>query len=272
MNQAPSEGVQATINYVARGAVRPRYHANDVSRDVVPLAPRRMPIADARTFARAPTLDCEGFALRAHRSRVRNFLHIDQHADEHAAEIRAFLSEVSGADDVIVTGRPILRFSEKEALSGHLDNSRPARFAHVDMSDATASLFVARSSGERRLLRFCYFNVWRTFTGAPQDVPLALCDAGSVSPDDLIAADAIFDSPEQPEWSFEGIVVAHNPAHRWAWFPDMTRDEVIVFKTHDSDPSRAHAVPHVAFDDPACPPDAPARASVEMRAVALWWA
>jgi hypothetical protein len=88
---------------------------------------------------------------------------------------------------------------------------------------------------------------------------------------DLILADAIFDSPGEPEWSFEGLVVAHNSAHRWCWFPDMSRDEALVFKTHDSDPARAHCVPHVAFDNPQCPADAPPRISLEMRALALWY-
>ena len=32
--------------------------------------------------------------------------------------------------------------------------------------------------------RFAVFNVWRTFSGPPQDVPLALCDTCSVAPGD----------------------------------------------------------------------------------------
>ena len=65
---------------------------------------------------------------------------------------------------------------------------------------------------------------------------------------------------------------AHAQAHRWCWFPDMHRDEALVFKTHDSDRSRAHCVPHVAFDHSACPAHAAPRASIEMRALALWFA
>jgi hypothetical protein len=62
----------------------------------------------------------------------------------------------------------------------------------------------------------------------------------------------------------------HNPGHRWCWFRDMTADEVLVFKTHDSDPERAHRVAHTAFTDPTCPPGTPTRASVEIRALALF--
>jgi len=60
--------------------------------------------------------------------------------------------------------------------------------------------------------------------------------------------------------------------HRWYWFPDMHPDEALVFKTHDSDRTRAHCVPHVAFDHSACPAHAAPRASIEMRALALWFA
>ena len=43
-----------------------------------------------------------------------------------------------------------------------------------------------------------------------------------------------------------------------------------VFTTFDSDPTRPHQVAHTAFTDPGCPPGTPTRASVELRALALW--
>ena len=182
-------------------------------------------------------------------------------------------SAVTPAAFVLSRSPGLLRFSEKSASSGALDNSRPARFAHVDISDATAAVFAQRAApAGLRLARVVHFNVWRALSAPPQDVPLAVCDARTVAADDLIAADAIFDSPGQPEWSFEGLVVAHRPAHRWYWFADMTREEALVFKTHDSAPGRAHCVPHVAFDNPSCGPHAPPRVSIEMRALALWFA
>ena len=261
--------VVAAIAYAGRSVERPRYYANDHSRDVLEIAPVPMTIIDARD--RGATLDREGFALVAHRSAVADF--DDRAAVEaiHRAEIVALVADLSGAAQVLVSSPGILRFSERSPRCGALDNSRPARFAHVDISDATAAAFAERAvPAGRSLRRFAHYNVWRAISGAPQDVPLTVCDARSVSAGDLIPADAIFDAPGRPEWSFEGLVVAHSPAHRWHWFPDLTRDEVIVFKTHDSDPGRAHCVPHVAFDNPACGPGARPRVSIEMRALALW--
>jgi hypothetical protein len=262
--------VSAAIAYAGRAVSRPRYYANDHSRDLLDIAPVTMRIADAR--GQAMMLDDAGFTLVAHRSKVSDFSDRAAIDSIHRIEIVELITGLSGADLVQVSSPAILRFSEKSPDSGVLDNSRPARFAHVDISDATAIEFASRATPAGcSLSRFVHFNVWRSISAPPQDVPLAVCDARSVAADDLITADAVFDSRGHPEWSFEGLVVAHHPAHRWYWFPDMTPEEALVFKTHDSDPSIAHCVPHVAFDNPACGPQASPRVSIEMRALALWF-
>lgn len=263
--------MQAMINYVARGQDRMRYFANDSGRDTVVLAPEEMAISESRTLG--TSLDREGFALVPHHSAVADFADAAEVERLHHAEIAALVKQVTGADAAVVTGAGVLRFAERSAQSGALDNSRPARFAHVDVSDATAAQFSQRSlpEGEGALRRTAHYNIWRAISPAPQDVPLALCDARSVAQGDLLPADAIFDRDGVDVWSFEGLVVAHSPAHRWHWFRDLGREEVIMFKTNDSDPDRAHSVPHVAFDDPDCPADAPPRASIEMRAIAYWF-
>jgi hypothetical protein len=260
----------AAIAYAGRGVARPRYHSNDTSGDVLDIQPVQMDIIDAR--GRDMTLDGCGFRLCSHRSAVGDFTDRPAVDAIYRNEIVELIGGLSGADLVLVNSPGVLRFSEKSALSGKLDNSRPARFAHVDISDATAAEFAGRAAPEgRRLARFVHYNIWRVISQPPQDVPLAVCDARSVMPADLIPADAVFNAPDRPEWSFEGIVVAHHPAHRWHWFSDMTRDEALVFKTNDSDLERAHCVPHVAFDNPDAGAQAAPRASIEMRAIALWF-
>jgi hypothetical protein len=263
--------MQVGINYVARSEERMRYFANDSSRDTVVIDPRPMAIRDARQLA--TTLDSEGFALVPHRSMVTDFADAAEVQRLHPAEIADLVRSVSGADEVVVTGTGVLRFAERSTLSGALDNSKPARFAHVDVSDTTAAQFGARSlpasGGAPR--RIAHYNIWRALSPAPQDVPLALCDARSVTADDLLPADAMFDQNGEIVWSFEGLVLAHSAAHRWHWFSDLSRDDAIVFKTNDSDPERAHSVPHVAFDNPECPADAVPRSSIEMRAIAYWF-
>jgi len=274
--------VEGRINYIGGMTRRPRYYANDHSRDELDLDPRSVPIADACFPAAVPdgsdgarpSLRREGYELFQHCSRVRDFKNKAEVGASHSAEIEQLIREVAGADRVVVNSAGVLRFGENSPETGKHDNSLPARFIHVDISDSTARQFAARSEPREhglRIRRFAHYNVWRAFSPPPQDVPLAVCDARSVSPGDLVAADAVFDVAGAPEWSFEGWVVRYNPSHRWSYFSGMSRDEVLVFKTNDSDPREPHCVPHSAFDDPSCPQGAPPRSSIEMRAIAYWF-
>ena len=252
---------------------RPRFHANDTSLDMLNVVPRAVTIRDARHRNSPPSLDAEGFCLYPHRSAVRNFRNSEDIDRIHTAEVHELLLAVSGADHVTVTGKGILRFGERSPESGALNNSRPARFVHIDVSDATANTFYARSrpDDDRRVRRSAQYNLWRVLTQPPQDVPLAVCEATSIAPDDLIAADAIFDRNGEVLFAFEAWLLQYNPQQRWAYYSDMRPDEVLIFKTNDSDPAAAHCVPHGAFDDPTCAADVPPRVSIEMRGIAYWF-
>ena len=264
--------VEATMNYIADTGVRPRYHANDASRDVLTLDPQRLAIDDARGWMDQPTLDRDGFQLVRQPSGVEDFSDLAAADPVYRPVTRDLILSLSGADEVVISSPGVLRFGEKSGRSGKLDNSRPARFIHVDISDETAAAFAVRSQPEgRRVRRYAHYNVWRSFSGAPQDVPLALCDARSVAPADLVEADAVFDRPGVADWSFVGWVVRHNPAHRWRYFSDMSPDEALIFKTNDSEQGRAHCVPHSAFDDATAPPGTHPRSSIEMRGIAYWY-
>ena len=265
--------VTGSLGFSEPMAARPKFHANDISRDVLNVVPRAVTIEDARHRATPPSLDREGFCLRSHRSPVRDFRDPDEISRTHVEEIRQLLLAESGADHVQVNPTGVLRFGERSRDSGALNNSRPARFVHVDVSDTTAAKFYARSRPDngREVRRSAQYNVWRVMTPPPQDVPLAVCDARSVSTTDLIAADAMFDRDGTIALSFEAWLLRHNPAQRWVYYSDMSRDEVLIFKTHDTDPGAAHCVPHGAFDDPGCPADALPRASIEMRGIAFWF-
>ena len=265
--------VSGTVNYIGTMRERPRFHANDHSRDVLALDPHSVAITDARSLADGPTLRREGIELVPHTSAVRDFRDKAALLAEHRGEIERLVAALSGADRVVVASPGVLRFAERSPESGKLDNSLPARFVHVDVSNPTAAAFAQRSRPsdvEAPIRRFAHYNVWRVLTPPPQDVPLTVCDARSVAAEDLVPADAVFDSRDAPEWSFEALVMRYNPAHRLLYFSNMTRHEVIVFKTHDSSSSEPSQVPHSAFDDAACTPGAAPRASIEMRAIAYW--
>jgi hypothetical protein len=265
--------VLGTLGFSEPMTVRPKFHANDYTQDVLNVVRRAVPIEDVRYRATPPSLDIEGFRLYHHPTAVRNFRDRSELERVHIGEIRELLLAVSGADAVTVTAPGILRFGERSQESGAHNNSRPARFVHVDVSDATASSFYARSRPDngRRVRRSAQYNVWRVITPPPQDVPLAVCDARSLAVEDLIPADAIFDHEGTVAFSFEALLIRHSPRQHWAFYSDMRPEEALIFKTHDTDPGRAHCVPHGAFDLPGCPPDVPPRTSIEMRGIAYWF-
>lgn len=264
--------VRAPIGYARRTERKPFFYANAHEKDFVPLAPVEMEIADARGLG--CTLDHEGFTLVEQKSALADLTDLAAVAEVHRPEIASLLKQVTGCDEVAMTPFGILRFSERLNANDAHDNSHPARYVHVDVAKEDAAAMRASTAPEgRTIARSAQYNVWRALSGAPQDVPLALCAWTSIGPADLIDCEAIFDPPDgSPEWGFGNYLLAHNPDHRWYYYSDMTPDEAIVFKTSESDPERAQMMPHGAFDNPLAGPDAPARVSLEMRGTCYWFA
>jgi hypothetical protein len=269
-----SATVVTRLNYIAPMAHRPRYYAHNSSRDVITRDRRTIRIEDARLRAEQPSLAREGFALFPHNSAVSDFSNQEELALIYPREIERLVLDLSGADHVAIFGRGVLRFGEHDLPdSSRFDVLRPARFIHSDISDFTLATLKEgwrpRESG-RSVRRYAHYNVWRVLTPPPQDIPLAVCDARSVSTSDLVDADLITDTPGTLESSIVIVLLRYSPCHRWWYFPNMDRDEVLVFKSYDSDPGQPRQVPHSAFKNPACPPGIASRASIEMRATAFW--
>jgi hypothetical protein len=269
-----SATIETRLSYLGPITERPRYYAHDPSRDVFHRDRQRVHIEDARLRTRPPSLTQEGFELFPHRSAVANFRDPAQLTRIYSPEVEQLVMDVSGADRVVICGPVVVRLSERVLDPAGLNILPPARLVHIDISDSMVEAYTQRwrPKDERRpVQRFAHYNVWRTFSPPPQDIPLAVCDARTVFPADLVDADSIVDVPGKPESTIVVVLVHHNPRHRWSYFSDMNRDEVLVFKSHDSDPSQPHAVPHSAFRDPSCPRGVATRASVEMRVFAFWF-
>ena len=272
--------VETRVNYIGPMTERPRYYAGDGSRDILALDPRTIRVDNARLWVRPPSLAREGFELIQHRSDVSDFRNPQEIARIHGPETERLLLELTRADKVVLSAPAVRRSADCSAgavrltSSGPLSETRPVYFVHIDMSDSTAALVSQRHRRRDHgppMRRSAHYNIWRALSPPPQNLPLALCDSRSVSPADLVEADAVMDLPGKPESSYEGLVVRYNSRHRWSHFPDMNRDEVLVFKTHDSDPAHPKHVPHAAFNDPTCPPGAVPRSSIEMRVIAYWF-
>ena len=266
---------QASIHYQGEMQEKPAYYATDYTRDRLALQSIPVEIHDRRSDADPPQLDREGFMLARHQSPGINFLDEDAVGRTYVPEMGRLLAELTGASRVLMNPRAVLRFSERSDEYGSRMNTRPARFVHVDYSRNAIPILLpplleANGLQEPPGRYYAGFNLWRVLSPPPQDVPLCVCDMRSLSPDDLVAADAIFDAPGRPEFGFEGYLLHYNPAHRWSWYSDMHRDEALVFRSFDSRGKVTHCVPHVAFENPDCPPGAEPRASIEVRGFAFY--
>ena len=114
--------------------------------------------------------------------------------------------------------------------------------------------------------RFAIIQVWRAINRPIQSNPLALADAKSVALDDLLVAERRY-----PHRVGQTYRLKYNPDHRWFYFPEMRRDEALVFKVYDSaKDGRARFTPHTSFNDPRSPAGAPPRQSIEVRAFAFF--
>ena len=122
--------------------------------------------------------------------------------------------------------------------------------------------------------RLALINVWRPIIGPAQDVPLAVCDARSTAPDDFVETDIHHfgeDDLERPRHSGQIYSVRHNPAHRWYYVSDMQPHEVLLLKNWDSaGDGRACYTPHTGFRNPAAPPNARPRESIEARTLCVF--
>jgi hypothetical protein len=265
--------VTAELNYSIDTGVKPldeSYGPGNVhSRKLGALDPRRVRIRSARPLAGQLALERNGFVLVDHATRVADFLDRPQIARTYYPEVEALVAQVSGARRVVAfdhTVRSGAELAEREAkllqepvLLVHNDYtewSGPQRVRDVLPAEADALL----------RHRFAIIQVWRPIGRPAERDPLAIADARTLSPGDLIASERRY-----PDRVGEVYRVRHNPDHAWFYVPRMRPDEALVFTVFDSArDGRPRFSAHTAFDDPTTPPEAPPRQSIEARAFAFF--
>jgi hypothetical protein len=238
-----------------------------------------VPVRDGRPVRDQFTLDRNGFALFDHTSAVSDFTDKAEVDRVYPGETTEFLKSRTGADRVVLlswilrrSADPAANASQPQAASVHCDFSVTGAVPRAEK--AYAEHFPGGPGYRRALIT----SLWRVFTPPPQDWPLGVCDFTSVGPAEGLDNRLYFVS-EIPEDVFaemppdapgtSGFEFRHSPAHQWWYFPDMTRDEVLLIKLNDSDQSRAWRVPHSAFFDPGAGATQP-RHSIEYRTIAYF--
>jgi hypothetical protein len=230
---------------------------------------RRVTVEDGRAVAGSLSLDREGFVLVAHETAVSDFYDKSQVEAVYEAEVERLVREAAGASRVVVFDHTLR--SDAEATRVEKGIREPASTVHNDYTPRSApqrvrDLLPAEEAEALLTRRFAIINVWRSIKGPVQTSPLALCDARSVAPGDLVVSER-----RAKDRVGEIQLAAFNPAHRWLYFPDMERGEALLIKVYDSlDDGRARFTIHTSFDNPAAPPDAAPRESIETRTFAFF--
>jgi len=267
----PVTTVRAPLNFIRPQAVKPILESAALTggapRELFAVAAREVEMRDLREEGQDFELDREGFALRRSPTAVDDLYDDDTVETAYYSEIEALLKRELGASRVAIFDAT--RRSDATSGAANRDGARgPAGRVHVDYTEKSGPQRAADVLGEAevaRLLdagaRILQVNVWRPIRGPVQRAPLALADAASVRPEDLVATDQLF-----PGRVGEIYHLAHHPGQRWYYAPQMTRDEVLLIKGWDSlDDGRARFTPHSAFVLPDQREDAPPRESIEIR-------
>lgn len=276
----PGASVTARIDYlVPTSRINRRFWAPGAEYNTGVYAPYEVVIGNAR-LGGPFTLDQHGFTLARHQTAISDWEANYGGDSAYAREVCEVVERLTGADMVV----PMSGMVRASGLTSPTVQP-PAAEAHVDFTTRSANALAEKLYRKARpdgagYTRFIAFSLWRVLSDPPQDMPLALCEAGSVRDDEGTAntkidvdeiptGEALFAPIAGEEDMMAATIFHHSPDHRWWYYPDMTRDEVILIKFHDSDHNRAWRTPHTAFRDTSRP-DAKERRSMEFRGVAFF--
>jgi hypothetical protein len=265
------EEIEATLNYLVNDGVKIFTEASGAG------APdkrggttdaRRVVMHNGRPHAGEFVLDREGFRFVRHDTKVDDFFDDAEVRRVYYAEMEALVKAESGASRVVVFDHTLRTAddADREARkirevvprvhNDYTEWSGPQRVRDLLPDEADALL-------QRR---FAIVQVWRPIRLPVESFPLAICDARTVSTDDLVISERRY-----PNRVGQTYAITYNPEHKWFWFPRMRREEAIVFKVYDSEKDgRARWTAHTAFDDPTSPPHARPRESIEIRTLAFF--
>ncbi|PPR65313.1 MAG: hypothetical protein CFH08_00816 [Alphaproteobacteria bacterium MarineAlpha3_Bin7] len=235
--------------------------------------PTVMKIKNGRLLATDPSLDREGFAFLKQVSKVVNFFDDSELNTIYSLEIEDLIRRASGGREVVVFDHTRRSTAPEQREKYNARDPVPA--PHSDYSDTSAEQRMhdvfGKKVSDRLNRRFAMVNAWRSMTGTIEEWPIAVCDARTVNENLLV--DTYRHAPHRAEPSFEYARssstrhAAFDSSHRWYYYPEMKRDEVLLFKNYDTlKDGTARFALHSAFEDPSTPQNPKPRESIETRA------
>jgi hypothetical protein len=270
----PLSKVRATINYTVDNGVAPDYYfyEPDPSVKLNPPGtdPREVDVHDAWPLVNELSADREGFELHDFGGRF------DQFDDEESIrrvfypQVIDFVQRHSGAKRVVVFDHTMRKRLPAD-LKQQTEVQRPAvLLVHSDYTPRSGPQRVRDilpdEADELLKKRVAFYNVWKPLYRRVEELPLAMCDARTEEPGDLLLM-----ALKYRDRTGEIYVMRYSPKHRWYYFPQMEAQHALLLKTYDSETDgRARFMGHTAFEDPNTPPDAMRRESIELRTMAFF--
>jgi hypothetical protein len=263
--------VRSQLNFIRPMAAPPSLDITGVGRGNVKLEARAVELIDADAQNPSPTVASHGFGAVPFAASLPNGKVDPAYRRWFANLCVQAVKQETGAP--LVVGSPM---SVQMRRSDGANEEAPISVCHADFTPSSAAQRVAEALAligqkGRRLKRFAAFNTWWLARGGPQDRPLALCDATSISAPDLQIGRAQVLAVDKSQIDYGEIALQRYSArHRWYWYPQLGPDRLLLFCGFDSDSSRPSMVTHSAFANPECPPGTPPRVSIECRCFATW--
>lgn len=244
-------------------------------------------IADGRAAGLPGWREC-GFELLRHASAVADWDDDAEIAGVHYAETEELARRLTGCDLALVSDhvrrRAVPGGEGRAQAPVHLVHSDFAagydqviRTAYRDVKGrgaATLARTGARSQDVENARRLVMMQFWRNLGSPRMDFPVAFCDARTVTPAE--SRPFRYNGYVAGGRSFDALAVERTPRtdeHRWFTFPGMAADEVVAFRTYDTelvDAGLTWFTPHTAFRDPSVEVGRPGRTSVELRVMCLY--
>jgi hypothetical protein len=255
--------LQPTTNRAYTYGYSPGDHATPPT---ATFSPHRVVIRNARMQPRQLSLGEHGATLIEHKSSVRDFYEEDRLIGTYYPESAVAIKAATGADRVVVFDHNVRRGPSLQTDRPGL--GRPVLHAHTDFTETSAvrrlrDHFGAEAADLQRH-RVLQVNLWRPIRAPMRDFPLAICDASSIAPHQLVAVDLIY-----PHRRGEIYYLTYDPTQRWYYAQDMQVHEAWLFVNYDSATSgAARFAAHSAFKEPARGVHVHPRESIEVRAFA----
>src|SRR5262245_23690004 len=242
--------VKAELNYLAPTAERPRTYTYDppagAPRTTTVNQPHTVAISDMRPILSEISLDEHGFDLVQQRSAVRDFYNEQEVKAIYYPEAEQLLKDMTGADRVLIFDSTVRRrvLGAEDRLFGQ--PRQPVPRVHVDHTVRSGPQRVRDllPDDAEELLRgrVQVINLWRPIRGPLLDMPLAVADAKTIRPEQLVPTDLIYEHRIGETYS-----VTFDAGHRWYYVPRMEGHEVLLLKCYDSSTDgRARFAPHTA--------------------------